>query len=191
MKGDKHEVEFGEGAICDSVCRRCNGLRDLAVESGRVSLETRYTHKKSISRQSSISRRRKTLQVGADPMLIHYNIYEICQDTVCICRILIIQIFIIYFLCLKVKIWFQNKRSKLKKIIRQGHDPTPFLNGQITDGEGECGEGVSQLNIDEIRQYVKHQLISKLINAFTRKTKSKIYLKHNCREGLDIIAKVY
>ncbi|KAK4470906.1 hypothetical protein MN116_006416 [Schistosoma mekongi] len=33
----------------------------------------------------------------------------------------------------QVKIWFQNKRSKLKKILRQGQDPTAFLNGQTNE----------------------------------------------------------
>ncbi|KER31680.1 hypothetical protein T265_02183 [Opisthorchis viverrini] len=32
-----------------------------------------------------------------------------------------------------VKIWFQNKRSKLKKILRQGQDPTAFLNGMLNE----------------------------------------------------------
>ncbi|CAH8595000.1 unnamed protein product [Heterobilharzia americana] len=36
----------------------------------------------------------------------------------------------------QVKIWFQNKRSKLKKILRQGQDPTAFLNG-TANGPGE------------------------------------------------------
>ncbi|OON15222.1 homeobox domain protein [Opisthorchis viverrini] len=33
----------------------------------------------------------------------------------------------------QVKIWFQNKRSKLKKILRQGQDPTAFLNGMLNE----------------------------------------------------------
>ncbi|CAL8068756.1 unnamed protein product [Calicophoron daubneyi] len=33
----------------------------------------------------------------------------------------------------QVKIWFQNKRSKLKKILRQGQDPTAFLNGIVNE----------------------------------------------------------
>ncbi|VDP74952.1 unnamed protein product [Echinostoma caproni] len=34
----------------------------------------------------------------------------------------------------QVKIWFQNKRSKLKKILRQGQDPTAFLSGILNEG---------------------------------------------------------
>ncbi|TPP66728.1 Homeobox protein DLX-3 [Fasciola gigantica] len=34
----------------------------------------------------------------------------------------------------QVKIWFQNKRSKLKKILRQGQDPTAFLSGILHEG---------------------------------------------------------
>uniref|UniRef100_A0A0X3PQL0 Homeobox protein DLX-1 n=1 Tax=Schistocephalus solidus TaxID=70667 RepID=A0A0X3PQL0_SCHSO len=43
----------------------------------------------------------------------------------------------------QVKIWFQNKRSKLKKILRQGQDPVAFLNGSLL--EGNCDDTGSDI----------------------------------------------
>lgn len=37
----------------------------------------------------------------------------------------------------KIKIWFQNKRSKLKKAMRQGHDPSDFLNAILNESNTE------------------------------------------------------
>ncbi|VDQ02016.1 unnamed protein product [Trichobilharzia regenti] len=53
-----------------------------------------------------------------------------------------------------VKIWFQNKRSKLKKILRQGQDPTVFLNsttngtGDEDQMESDYDEDANSLNYD-------------------------------------------
>ncbi|KAF7259943.1 hypothetical protein EG68_02936 [Paragonimus skrjabini miyazakii] len=46
----------------------------------------------------------------------------------------------------QVKIWFQNKRSKLKKILRQGQDPTAFLSGILNEAlpdQSESEDGTS------------------------------------------------
>ncbi|CAH8852895.1 unnamed protein product [Trichobilharzia szidati] len=54
----------------------------------------------------------------------------------------------------QVKIWFQNKRSKLKKILRQGQDPTAFLNsttngtGDEDQMESDYDEDANSLNYD-------------------------------------------
>ncbi|TNN13798.1 Homeobox protein [Schistosoma japonicum] len=57
----------------------------------------------------------------------------------------------------QVKIWFQNKRSKLKKILRQGQDPTAFLNGQANETaeddqmESDYDEDSHSLNCESLK----------------------------------------
>ncbi|CAH8583320.1 unnamed protein product [Schistosoma bovis] len=79
----------------------------------------------------------------------------------------------------QVKIWFQNKRSKLKKILRQGQDPTAFLNGTTNDTPEDdqmgsdyeedshslnCGD-TSKLSSDQIEYNSHHSHIPHSIQS--------------------------
>uniref|UniRef100_A0A5K4FAF8 Homeobox domain-containing protein n=1 Tax=Schistosoma mansoni TaxID=6183 RepID=A0A5K4FAF8_SCHMA len=79
----------------------------------------------------------------------------------------------------QVKIWFQNKRSKLKKILRQGQDPTAFLNGTTNDTPEDdqmgsdyeedshslnCGD-TSKLSSDQIEYSSHHSRIPHSIQS--------------------------
>ncbi|CAI2730856.1 unnamed protein product [Schistosoma spindalis] len=79
----------------------------------------------------------------------------------------------------QVKIWFQNKRSKLKKILRQGQDPTAFLNGTTNDTPEDdqmgsdyeedshslnCGD-TSKLSSDQIEYNSHHSRIPHAIQS--------------------------
>ncbi|KAF6780187.1 hypothetical protein AHF37_00333 [Paragonimus kellicotti] len=69
----------------------------------------------------------------------------------------------------QVKIWFQNKRSKLKKILRQGQDPTAFLSGILNEAlpdQSESEDGTSPST-------TPHPMTGRMYGSTTSEAKSE------------------